>query len=53
LMNLVWIAAIFVLFFIEKHWKHGLALAKTAGVALMLLGAAIVARPALLALVSN
>ena len=31
LMNLLWMAGIVVLFFVEKHWKHGLALAKIAG----------------------
>lgn len=53
LMNLWWMAAIFVLFVAEKHWKHGLVLAKIAGVALMTLGAAIVAWPAILALISQ
>jgi predicted metal-binding membrane protein len=52
LMNVLWMAALFVLFFVEKHWKHDLAMAKAAGVALMLLGIAVVARPALLALIS-
>jgi predicted metal-binding membrane protein len=53
LMNVVWMAALFVLFFVEKHWKHGLAMAKAAGIALMLLGIAVAARPALLALIST
>ena len=53
LMNLLWMAGIFVLFFVEKHWKHGIVLAKTAGIALIMLGAAIIARPALLALISQ
>jgi hypothetical protein len=42
-----------VLFFVEKHWKRGIALAKIAGAALMLLGVALIARPALLALISQ
>ena len=53
LMNLLWMAAIFVLFFVEKQWKHGIVLAKIAGAALVALGAAVVARPALLALISQ
>jgi predicted metal-binding membrane protein len=46
-------ASIFVLFFVEKHWKHGIVLAKIAGGALMALGAAVIARPAVLALISQ
>ena len=53
LMNLFWMASIFVLFFVEKHWKHGIVLAKIAGGALMALGAAVIARPAVLALISQ
>jgi predicted metal-binding membrane protein len=52
LMNLMWMAAIFVLFFVEKSWRHGLVLAKITGSLLMLLGATVVAWPALLALIS-
>jgi len=52
LMNLMWMAAIFALIFAERSWKHGLALAKTAGVGLMILGALIIARPGLLPIVS-
>ncbi len=48
LMNLLWMAGIFALVFIEKHWRHGLVVAKVAGVALMVLGAAEVAYPSLL-----
>ena len=53
LMNLVWMAAIFLVFFVEKNWKHGLAIAKVAGIALIALGTAILAHPALLPLVSQ
>ena len=53
LMNLMWMVGIFVLFFVEKHWTHGIVLAKTAGIALMTLGAAVIARPAVLALISQ
>lgn len=53
LMNLLWMAGIFALFFAEKHWKHGIVLAKLAGAALIILGAAVIAWPALLALISE
>jgi predicted metal-binding membrane protein len=46
-------AGIFVLFLAEKHWKHGIVLARIAGIALIVLGAAVIARPALLALISQ
>ncbi len=52
LMNLLWMAGIFALIFIEKHWKHGLVVAKIAGVALMVLGAAVIAYPSLLPSIS-
>jgi predicted metal-binding membrane protein len=52
LMNLLWMAGIFVLFFVERSWKHGLAVTQTAGVGLMILGAAVIARPAVLAWIS-
>jgi predicted metal-binding membrane protein len=52
LMNLLWMAGIFALIFIEKSWKHGLVVAKIAGVALMVLGAAVIAYPALLPSIS-
>jgi hypothetical protein len=52
LMNLLWMAGIFALFFIEKSWKHGLIVARLAGVALMVLGAAVIAWPELLAAIS-
>jgi predicted metal-binding membrane protein len=52
LMNLMWMIGIFVLFFVEKSWRYGLVLAKTAGSLLIVLGAVVVARPAMLALIS-
>jgi predicted metal-binding membrane protein len=52
LMNLMWMAGIFALFVIEKSWKHGLAVARIAGVALMALGVAIIIHPALLTAIS-
>jgi predicted metal-binding membrane protein len=52
LMNLLWMAGIFALFFIEKSWKHGLIVARIAGVALMMLGAAVIVWPELLVAIS-
>ena len=52
LMNLLWMAGIFALIVVEKNWKHGLLAAKVAGVALVVLGAAVIARPGLLAAIS-
>lgn len=53
LMNLLWMMGIFALFVLEKHWKHGIVLAKIAGSALMAVGVTVIAWPALLALISN
>lgn len=52
LMNLVWMAAIFAIFVIEKSWRHGLAVAKIAGAVLIALGAAVLAYPTLLRAIS-
>lgn len=53
LMNLVWMAAIAVIFLAEKHWDHGLALTKVAGVGIAVLGFAILVDPAVLTSVSS
>jgi predicted metal-binding membrane protein len=53
LMNILWMAGMVVLFFAEKHWKHGLALAKVAGAALVVLGVAVMAWPGILTLISR
>jgi predicted metal-binding membrane protein len=52
LMNLVWMAGIFAIFVVEKSWRHGLVVAKIAGVVLVVLGGAVIAHPALLATIS-
>ena len=52
LMNLMWMAGIFALFFIEKSWRHGLVMAKIAGGLLIVLGMAVIALPQLLATIS-
>ena len=53
LMNLAWMAGLFVMIYVEKTWRHGLALARVAGGALVALGIAVAAHPALLELVSR
>ena len=53
LMNLLWMSGMFVLFFAEKHWKHGIALAKITGIAFMGLGVIVIVRPSVLALISQ
>jgi len=53
LMNLAWMAALFVLIYAEKTWRHGTMLARIAGTALVILGVAIATEPSLLALVSD
>jgi len=53
MMNVAWMALLFVLIYVEKTWRHGLALAHIAGGALIALAMAIVVYPALLELVSR
>ena len=52
LMNLIWMAGIFAIFLLEKSWRHGLIVAKLAGIALIVLGVAAMVAPALLATIS-
>jgi predicted metal-binding membrane protein len=53
LMNLPAMAILFVLFFLEKNWKRGRAVANVAGIAMMALGVAVLAYPPLLTAISN
>ena len=48
LMNLVWMAAFAVLFFLEKNWRHGVMLSRISGAACVLLGVVTIAQPGLL-----
>jgi predicted metal-binding membrane protein len=48
LMNLVWMALIAAVFFLEKNWRHGRALLRVVGPALVVLGVAVIVQPALL-----
>jgi predicted metal-binding membrane protein len=49
LMNLAWMAGIAVVFLAEKNWRHGPALSKLAGVAVICFGVLVIAHPALIA----
>ena len=53
LMNLVWMAVIALVFFLEKNWRHGRALLLMVGPALVVLGVASVLQPALLMALSG
>ena len=53
LTNLPAMVMLFVLFFLEKNWKHGRAVANAAGVGLILLGVTVLAYPPVLAAISN
>jgi len=48
LMNLIWMAAIAIAFLAEKNWRHGVTLTKFVGIAVVVLGLAILVHPALL-----
>jgi len=53
LMNLVWMAAIALVFLAEKNWRGGLALARGAGAAVTALGIAVVLHPEWLSVISG
>ncbi|HKA41371.1 MAG TPA: TSUP family transporter [Burkholderiales bacterium] len=53
LTNLLGMAILFVLFLVEKNWKHGRAVANVAGIGMMMLGVAVLAYPPLLTAISN
>ena len=53
LMNLTWMAVIAAVFLAEKNWKHGVALTKIAGTAVLILGLAALVHPALLSSVTS
>ena len=53
LTNLVAMTILFVLFLVEKNWKHGGAVANVAGIGLIVLGVAVLAYPPLLTGISN
>ena len=53
LMNLVWMAVLAAIFLAEKNWRLGLLLSRVTGVAVALLGLAVIADPGLLAVISG
>jgi predicted metal-binding membrane protein len=48
LMNLAWMAAIAIVFLLEKNWRHGVGLTRVVGVGVLLFGIAVLAHPGLL-----
>lgn len=53
LMSLPWMAAISVVFLVEKHSRHGLLLARVAGAAVILVGVAVLAHPSVLTTIAT
>ena len=53
LMNLVWMAALSVVFLLEKNWKHGVGLTRVAGTVVILLGIVVFAQPTVLSLLAS
>ena len=53
LMNLAWMAAFAAVFFLEKNWRQGVMLSRIAGIACVVLGAAVLIRPDVLGLVGG
>jgi predicted metal-binding membrane protein len=53
LMNLAWMALLALIFLTEKHWRRAVGLTRVVGVALIVLGIAVVVRPSLLPVISG
>jgi predicted metal-binding membrane protein len=53
LMNLIWMAAIALIFLAEKNWRHGALLTRLAGAGVAALGVAVAAVPPLLSAISG
>jgi predicted metal-binding membrane protein len=53
LMNLVWMAAIALVFLAEKNWRHAVGLTKFVGVGLLAVGIAVIAWPGILPTLSG
>lgn len=53
LMNVAWMAVIAVVFFLEKNWRYGVLLSRTAGAACIIIGLALIARPDVLQLLGG
>jgi predicted metal-binding membrane protein len=52
LMNLVWMAALALVFLVEKNWRYGARVNVVVGSAIVLLGCAVVLYPELLSMIS-
>ena len=52
LMNHVWMAAIAAVFLAEKMWRHGVALTRLVGTAVLALGVVVLVRPSLVSALS-
>jgi predicted metal-binding membrane protein len=50
LMNLVWMAALALIFLLEKNWKHGVLVSRIAGTAVAFFGVAVLIQPQVLGL---
>ncbi len=53
LMNMVWMVGLSLLFLAEKHWRKALVFGRVVGVALVILGFAVMASPGLLSTLSG
>ena len=53
LMNLAWMAAFAVIFFLEKNWSRGVMLSRIVGVACAMLGIAVIVQPGLITMVGG
>jgi predicted metal-binding membrane protein len=53
LMNLVWMAALALIFLLEKNWRHGVTVSRIAGTAVAALGVAVLVQPQLLGWLAN
>ncbi len=53
LMNLVWMAAIALIFLAEKNWRHGALLTRVAGAGVAALGLAVATVPSMLTAISG
>jgi predicted metal-binding membrane protein len=52
-MNLAWMAALAVIFLVEKNWQHGVALTKVVGIGTVALGVAVIVHPQLLSSIAS
>jgi predicted metal-binding membrane protein len=53
LMNLIWMAGLALVFLLEKNWRHGVAVSRTAGTGVALLGVAVLLQPQILGWLVN